>query len=572
MLMCLAYVTTFRLIPPPFHEVEKSPEAEEEGFPKLLFILPGLALLISMIAVIVYLYIRRKRETGKKKTSRTKPSTYRRKRTGKKENKTVFKAISTMIQLKPKKMKSADIDYRHTKQAALVMQADYKGDVKHELDDEQSQAISHITFDPGQNSIAYIGSQVEQLVGAHAAAHNINQNLTTTEAPKSSVNAKCKLSLSRRLHRHQCQDHHAAAIRLKTLSNPRTPTTDVWTLMFGLGGMFGGFGQSTARIINKEDIKVVFKDVAGCEEAKIEIMESVNFLKNPQQYKDLGAKIPKGAILTGPPGIGKTLLAKATAGEATVPFITVSGSEFLEMFVGVGPARVRDMFAMARKNSPCILFIDEIDAVGRKRGGKGGMGGHSEQENTLNQLFVEMDGFSTEESPVIVIAATNRVDILDPALLRPGRFDFDRQIYVPVPDIKCPAGWKQYESLCYYVEQEKMDYQTAERRCIQKGATMSGADNIMEYEEVMYMTPLFYWSWIGITREHHNMPIHSARYLLHKLAVQEWSTNTERLVTHVQMTAHYNSRKPPRPTVYFYPCNCDYHSICKKKFYKKSHD
>ncbi|KAK6729015.1 hypothetical protein RB195_006209 [Necator americanus] len=206
----------------------------------------------------------------------------------------------------------------------------------------------------------------------------------------------------------------------------------------GLTGMFGGFGQSTARIINKEDIKVSFKDVAGCEEAKIEIMEFVNFLKNPQQYKDLGAKIPKGAILTGPPGTGKTLLAKATAGEANVPFITVSGSEFLEMFVGVGPARVRDMFAMARKNSPCILFIDEIDAVGRKRGGKGGMGGHSEQENTLNQLLVEMDGFSTEESSVIVVAATNRVDILDPALLRPGRFD--RQIYVPVPDIKGRAS------------------------------------------------------------------------------------------------------------------------------------
>uniref|UniRef100_A0A8R1IDL2 AAA domain-containing protein n=2 Tax=Caenorhabditis japonica TaxID=281687 RepID=A0A8R1IDL2_CAEJA len=206
----------------------------------------------------------------------------------------------------------------------------------------------------------------------------------------------------------------------------------------GLGGMFGGFGQSTARVINKEDIKVKFSDVAGCEEAKIEIMEFVNFLKNPQQYKDLGAKIPKGAILTGPPGTGKTLLAKATAGEANVPFITVSGSEFLEMFVGVGPARVRDMFSMARKNSPCILFIDEIDAVGRKRGGKGGMGGHSEQENTLNQLLVEMDGFTTDESSVIVIAATNRVDILDSALLRPGRFD--RQIYVPVPDIKGRAS------------------------------------------------------------------------------------------------------------------------------------
>ncbi|KAI6203350.1 hypothetical protein M3Y94_00545900 [Aphelenchoides besseyi] len=206
----------------------------------------------------------------------------------------------------------------------------------------------------------------------------------------------------------------------------------------GIGGLFGGVGQSTARLINREDIKVAFKDVAGCEEAKIEIMEFVNFLKNPGQYKELGAKIPKGAILTGPPGTGKTLLAKATAGEANVPFITVSGSEFLEMFVGVGPSRVRDMFAMARKNSPCILFIDEIDAVGRKRGSRGGMGGHSEQENTLNQLLVEMDGFTTDESSVVVLAATNRVDILDPALLRPGRFD--RQIYVPVPDIKGRAS------------------------------------------------------------------------------------------------------------------------------------
>uniref|UniRef100_A0A0N5BY32 AAA domain-containing protein n=1 Tax=Strongyloides papillosus TaxID=174720 RepID=A0A0N5BY32_STREA len=204
------------------------------------------------------------------------------------------------------------------------------------------------------------------------------------------------------------------------------------------GGLFGNFGSSTARLINKEDIKVTFKDVAGCEEAKIEIMEFVNFLKNPDQYKNLGAKIPKGALLTGPPGTGKTLLAKATAGEANVPFITVSGSEFLEMFVGVGPSRVRDMFSMARKNSPCILFIDEIDAVGRKRHGKGSAGGHSEQENTLNQLLVEMDGFTTDKSSVIVIAATNRPDILDQALLRPGRFD--RQINVSVPDIKGRAS------------------------------------------------------------------------------------------------------------------------------------
>ena len=199
------------------------------------------------------------------------------------------------------------------------------------------------------------------------------------------------------------------------------------------GGMFGGMTQSTAKVINPTDINVAFKDVAGCEEAKIEIMEFVNFLKNPSQYTDLGAKIPKGAILTGPPGTGKTLLAKATAGEANVPFISVSGSEFLEMFVGVGPSRVRDMFSVARQHSPSILFIDEIDAVGRKRGGRN-LGGQSEAENTLNQLLVEMDGFNTGQSNVIVLAATNRVDILDKALMRPGRFD--RQIYVPAPDIK----------------------------------------------------------------------------------------------------------------------------------------
>ncbi|XP_051175471.1 AFG3-like protein 2 [Leptopilina boulardi] len=202
------------------------------------------------------------------------------------------------------------------------------------------------------------------------------------------------------------------------------------------GGLFGGVMNSNAKLINNKDIEVRFKDVAGCEEAKIEIMEFVNFLKNPQQYLDLGAKIPKGAMLTGPPGTGKTLLAKATAGEANVPFITVSGSEFLEMFVGVGPSRVRDMFSMARKNAPCILFIDEIDAVGRKRGGKS-WGGHSEQENTLNQLLVEMDGFNSTTN-VVVLAATNRVDVLDKALLRPGRFD--RQIFIPAPDIKGRAS------------------------------------------------------------------------------------------------------------------------------------
>uniref|UniRef100_A0A673ZRA7 AFG3-like protein 1 n=1 Tax=Salmo trutta TaxID=8032 RepID=A0A673ZRA7_SALTR len=207
------------------------------------------------------------------------------------------------------------------------------------------------------------------------------------------------------------------------------------------GGRGGGrgnpfsMGESKAKIM-KDNIDVKFKDVAGCEEAKLEILEFVNFLKNPRQYQDLGAKIPKGAVLSGPPGTGKTLLAKATAREANVPFITVNGSEFQEMFVGVGPARVRDMFAMARKNAPCILFIDEIDAVGRKRG-RGNFGGQSEQENTLNQLLVEMDGFNTSTN-VVVLAGTNRPDILDPALMRPGRFD--RQIYIGPPDIKGRAS------------------------------------------------------------------------------------------------------------------------------------
>lgn len=201
----------------------------------------------------------------------------------------------------------------------------------------------------------------------------------------------------------------------------------------GQGGIFG-VGQSTAKFYNKETtVKVRFNDVAGCEEAKLEIMEFVNFLKNPQQYHELGARIPKGAILSGPPGTGKTLLAKAVAGEARVPFLSISGSEFLEMFVGVGPARVRDLFAQARKNAPCIIFIDEIDAVGRARGRGGQFGGHDERENTLNQLLVEMDGFSSTTN-VVVLSGTNRPDVLDPALMRPGRFD--RQIHIPPPDIK----------------------------------------------------------------------------------------------------------------------------------------
>jgi AFG3 family protein len=203
----------------------------------------------------------------------------------------------------------------------------------------------------------------------------------------------------------------------------------------GRGGMGGIFqiGKSNARLIKKEDVNISFKDVAGCQEAKKEIMEFVDFLQDATRFTKLGAKIPKGALLTGPPGTGKTLLAKAVAGEANVPFYSISGSDFLEMFVGVGPSRVRDLFKEARANAPCIVFIDEIDAVGRQRGRGGFGGGNDERENTLNQLLVEMDGFSPSTG-VVVLAGTNRVDILDKALTRPGRFD--RQITVDLPDLR----------------------------------------------------------------------------------------------------------------------------------------
>ncbi len=191
------------------------------------------------------------------------------------------------------------------------------------------------------------------------------------------------------------------------------------------------FGKSKAKLISDENIKTTFADVAGIDEAKEETEELIDFLKNPSKFNNIGGKIPKGILLTGPPGTGKTLLAKAIAGEAKVPFFTISGSEFVEMFVGVGASRVRDMFEQAKNHSPCIIFIDEIDAVGRHRGSGLG-GGHDEREQTLNQLLVEMDGFS-ENTGVIIIAATNRPDVLDPALLRPGRFD--RQVTVSLPDI-----------------------------------------------------------------------------------------------------------------------------------------
>ncbi|RZS58605.1 ATP-dependent zinc metalloprotease FtsH [Sphaerotilus mobilis] len=199
----------------------------------------------------------------------------------------------------------------------------------------------------------------------------------------------------------------------------------------GKGGAFS-FGKSRARMLDESNNSVTFADVAGCDEAKEEVKELVDFLKDPQKFQKLGGRIPRGVLMVGPPGTGKTLLAKSIAGEAKVPFFSISGSDFVEMFVGVGAARVRDMFEQAKKNSPCIIFVDEIDAVGRHRGAGLG-GGNDEREQTLNQMLVEMDGFETNLG-VIVVAATNRPDILDPALLRPGRFD--RQVYVTLPDVR----------------------------------------------------------------------------------------------------------------------------------------
>lgn len=222
---------------------------------------------------------------------------------------------------------------------------------------------------------------------------------------------------------------------------------------------------------HEKDIKVKFKDVAGMDEAKLEIMEFVSFLKTPDQYQRLGAKIPRGAILSGPPGTGKTLLAKATAGESEVPFFSVSGSEFVEMFVGVGASRVRDLFATARKNTPCIIFIDEIDAIGKSRAKSGSWGGgNDEREATLNQILTEMDGFNTSEQ-VVVLAGTNRPDVLDKALMRPGRFD--RHITIDRPTME---GRKQIflVHLGKIVTHEDMDYLTGRLAALTPG--FSGAD------------------------------------------------------------------------------------------------
>ncbi len=236
----------------------------------------------------------------------------------------------------------------------------------------------------------------------------------------------------------------------------------------GAGGMLMAFGRSKHRLQGKDKNKVTFKDVAGVEEAKEEVSEIIEFLKNPKKFQRLGGRIPRGVLLVGPPGCGKTLLAKAIAGEADVPFFSISGSDFVEMFVGVGASRVRDLFRQAKENSPCIIFLDEIDAVGRKRGAGFASGGHDEREQTLNAILVEMDGFDTNDQ-VIVIAATNRSDILDHALTRPGRFD--RQVVVPLPDLKGRA-----EILSVHARKVKMGPDANIEKLARGTPMFSGAD------------------------------------------------------------------------------------------------
>ncbi len=249
----------------------------------------------------------------------------------------------------------------------------------------------------------------------------------------------------------------------------------IWFLLFrrmgaggGGGGFLGGFGRSRHKVFTKEHTKTSFEDVAGIEEAKDEVNEIIEFLKSPKKFQRLGGRIPRGVLLVGEPGCGKTLLAKAIAGEADVPFFSISGSDFVEMFVGVGASRVRDLFRQAKDSSPCIIFLDEIDAVGRRRGVGFNGGGHDEREQTLNAILVEMDGFDTADQ-IIVIAATNRGDVLDPALTRPGRFD--RQINVPLPDLK-----GRYEILKIYADKVKCGPDVDLDRLARGTPMFSGAD------------------------------------------------------------------------------------------------
>jgi len=259
----------------------------------------------------------------------------------------------------------------------------------------------------------------------------------------------------------------------------------------GPGGILGNFGKSRHRISSKDTVQVTFADVAGVEEAKDEVHEIVEFLKNPKRFQRLGGRIPRGVLLVGSPGCGKTLLAKAIAGEADVPFFSISGSDFVEMFVGVGASRVRDLFKQAKENSPCIIFLDEIDAVGRRRGGGFTTGGHDEREQTLNAILVEMDGFEAADQ-VIVIAATNRSDVLDPALTRPGRFD--RQVTVPLPDV---VGRRQI--LDVHARKVKMGPDVELDRLARGTPMFSGADLAAVINEAAIIATMGNKEWIEMT-------------------------------------------------------------------------
>lgn len=286
---------------------------------------------------------------------------------------------------------------------------------------------------PSDNGFAFSSTPGPQYLLTEGSAEILNQKLIDSQKDLPAESAKVSAKWEER--------SNAIGGFLMTFILPLVILVAVWMFLMrrmgGGGGAGGGqifnIGKSKAQLFDKESqINITFDDVAGLEEAKTEVMEIVDFLKNPKKYTDLGGKIPKGALLVGPPGTGKTLLAKAVAGEAQVPFFSLSGSDFVEMFVGVGASRVRDLFKQAKEKAPCIIFIDEIDAIGRARGKNSVMGGNDERENTLNQLLVEMDGFGTNVG-VIILAATNRLDVLDSALLRPGRFD--RQVSIDKPDL-----------------------------------------------------------------------------------------------------------------------------------------
>src|SRR5699024_9395115 len=309
-----------------------------------------------------------------------------------------------------------------------------QGDETEELDVQKFMThledgdVSEMTMEPKNEIMRITGELAEgdkEFVVQVPDNNDIVKNITTTAQEQSVLKV-------------EEEEQPSAFVNFLTMMLPFLIIGLIFFFIFtrsqggGGGGKVMNFGKSKAKLYNEEKTKVRFKDVAGADEEKQELVEVVDFLKDPRKFKEVGATIPKGVLLVGPPGTGKTLLAKAVAGEAGTPFFTISGSDFVEMFVGVGASRVRDLFENAKKNSPCIIFIDEIDAVGRQRGAGLG-GGHDEREQTLNQLLVEMDGFEGNEG-IILIAATNRPDILDPALLRPGRFD--RQFPVGRPDVK----------------------------------------------------------------------------------------------------------------------------------------